>query len=387
MPVPRALRESPLAAGLTLTVCLAYVYLFWQGQINAWTSSDLHINYAAGIVRRGLLGAIGLWLEQRDVMPALALFKLAFAAVYAMSIYLLQALLKPWRDHDEVLIIVMLSPALLLVSFPDAGNFMRKEALVVLGILLHAYAWRYSPRYERFVAVVLTPWLCLATLIYEVQVFFVGFHVVLAWTKLGARPVVAWLAALPVGIGVSTALIGVSQVDAARICSAWRSPPDCIAIDALAWPWRLAVSLNHYYFASLMRIPLVVGLAAASLLPAMVIAGRSHASLPCTNREQRGLALVALLPCLPLFVVGYDWGRWIHILAFHAVALALVLRNATPPTPLKANHRALLLVGLALYIAAWRLPGAGASLSGIFDENLVNKLAWNVSLWLGAAPE
>ena len=66
----------------------------------------------------------------------------------------------------------------------------------------------------------------------------------------------------------------------------------------------------------------------------------------------RLVPLVPVVAVLPLFPVGLDWGRWIHLGVFPAslVALAAVLRG-------RASHRRVLPPWLMIaYVGSWSIP-------------------------------
>jgi len=164
---PRAAVSTTVlfAASLAL-IALLYVptlarsFVDWSG----WALAELHVNYATGPVRRGLLGGLAFHLASLGIVTR-DFFAALFALLAILQAGLLSALAWPLAQRRPALFLAtMLSPALLLFAAYDADAHMRKEILISLGILAHALIARRAlagamtiARYEALVLWLLAP--------------------------------------------------------------------------------------------------------------------------------------------------------------------------------------------------------------------------------------
>ena len=107
-------RAVALLAAILFLITLLYVpsvvksFTDWGG----WALSDLHINYADGLVRRGFLGEIAYRLRLRGI-DTREFFGIVFLVMTAIEAGLMAVLALPLaRRWPVVFIAVMLSPIL-----------------------------------------------------------------------------------------------------------------------------------------------------------------------------------------------------------------------------------------------------------------------------------
>src|SRR5690606_39022258 len=147
---------------------------------------------------------------------------------------------------------------------------------------------------------------------------------------------------------------------ARAICESWQgiAPIDCLAVEAIGWDFSLVVDFDMRILNNRLALVLFALAFALSLLPAValaVVADRTRRPLPPLP-----LMALGLLPLLAMFLLGWDWGRWIHLIALSAAAV-LLATPFPPPAPAGAIsvHRLVLVAmswGLALvYVGGWRL--------------------------------
>lgn len=347
-----------------------------------WAWSELHINYAGGFVRRGLLGEIAFRLQSLFDLPTTTFFGTIFLVLTLLMIGLLFGLLRPLWSRPLVVWVVLLSPAIILFPVFDRGASLRKDIFVSIGLLLHALMVQATRQgrltlkgYQRLMLICVAPLVTINILIHEQQWFFLPVHMILMILAVGSRrdalrrTAVTLIPALLLG-PVMFAYSGDAQTSAA-ICNSWRGRvevncSDSSGIGAIGWSIFDAMAFVKSDVLSSPRALLLWSLATIlSWVPAVVL-------LHVFRREVRGQlkvvkgALVMLLPTVPLFVVS-DWGRLLHLQAISEVAVLLSLAPVRLTTEVQKRKlvTVLLVLSAGLYVLAWHLPHAGI-LSNLF---------------------
>lgn len=334
----------------------------------SWSVSDLHIRYAAGFIRRGLLGEAAFQLNAASGLSTGLLFPVLFAALTAAQIALLAILAWPLRTRPALFILVMLAPALILFPAYDYGGYLRKEAFVTIGLFAHAVAVRRTLRgamaqrgYRGFAYFVLAPYLALSTLVHEHQAIFLPAHALLiymanGYPKLGPHilrmqiPVM-----LPAAACFLAATLKHGDVPmAAAICSSWqgRAVTACDAINFLAWGYDQV----WVYLVRLVTTPRALWIYTATILLALAPPILVRRALPKEGQAPLPLFLAATIPMAALFLLGWDWGRWIHMAS--AGVMALILAGAVrAPEPSRARpvFAFAAMAAALVYVGTWRV--------------------------------
>ncbi len=351
----------------------------------AWNTSELYINYAGGFVRRGLLGELLRLTASITGLPPLALGASAFAVLYLAFAVLYVALVHTTVKSRGMFWLLVLSPAAIMFPVYDPEAYLRKEVIACTLILAHAFwvlrrggAARSPVWFEVLLAVALV----VSTLVHEIQIFLLGFHAALLWAGGTGRwwrrlwPVVPAMLLLPAVMWFHG-----NARQAALICASWPGI-DCggiNAIQALGWDVR-------GYLWYLLR-PMLEGQGvvqtyafafALALVPVYLLARRVDAAGK-SWRAPLAPALLALVPVLALFSMGWDWGRFIHVGVVHSTVCFLALAGVEgreAPRLGSAGSRAgavLAAVLVVAYVAGWRLPPARptTSLAGGLADVLV----------------
>jgi hypothetical protein len=339
------------------------------GDGTSWSVSDLHISYAAGFIRRGLLGELALWLYETFGLSTAVLFPALFVALTAAQIALQAALAWPLRARPALFILVMLAPALILFPAYDYGGYMRKEAFITIGLFAHAILVRrvlrgtmVPPSYERFLYVVLGPYLALSTLIHENQAIFLPAHALLIYMAGGYPKALASHIArvqvpvlLPATICFIAAIIRHGNLEmAGAICASWqgRAETACDAIGFLAHGYDQV----WVYLVQVANSPTALGIYAATIILALVPPFIVRRALPAEGQAPLPLFLAATLPSLALFLLGWDIGRWIHMISVGLIALILAgaVRDLAPKRVGRMAAVAAMILTLA-YSMNWRV--------------------------------
>ena len=351
-----------------------------------WAVTEMLINFRGGFVRRGLLGELILLTGTSTGLSPFLLIGTLFLITTTAIVCAMLWLLRPYIQRFPVVTaLVLFSPALLMFPVNEYAAYARKESFVLIGLLLHAIvARRFSSgelsvkQMKRFYLLVLMPLLLLCMFIHEVQLFYLPAHVGMMFLAARHRQVeVRWLLLIFV-MPVMTAMVlarfhGNAEMVPLIIESVrplLTIPPDQAgAIDTLGWSvdrfrevakviWMDGSTMVLYGAAWVLSV-----IVPAAVLGSVVV---RHASRP-DPALTRWLIVFIGLTCaapFPLYLLGADFGRWIHLTAFSVVCLLLSIPVA-PTQPADRDPRcrfwsggwAVLLCGI--YIFGWELPHFG----------------------------
>lgn len=337
------------------------------GDITSWAVSELHIRYAAGFVRRGLLGEVAFRLRETTGLATGTLFPALFILLTAIQAALLAALAWPLRVRPALFLLVLLAPALVLFPAYDYGGYLRKDAFIVIGVLTHAILVRRVLQerltirtYERFLMGALAPYLFVATLIHENQAIFLPAHGLLIVMALRPPALIPHIVRfqiplfLPAVLAFAAAAIyRGTQADVDANCAGWaRAVTTCDAMGALNWTYARVWDT----VASILRAPAPLGIFVVSILLALVPPLAVRAAVQREDQAPPLLVFAAMAPQGVLFLLGWDWGRWIHMASFAltSIVLAGAVREPAGAARRPRTDAAVLLLVLA-YVAYWRV--------------------------------
>jgi hypothetical protein len=332
-----------------------------------WKSGDWLINYRGGFVRRGALGEIFLRLSESLSIKLLWVSFFFQVGSYLIAIYYVARLYLA-RIRPKEWSLVILSPAFLLFAFYDYLGGFRKEiiAFAAFSILADQYARSRFSRSKLFVSYFLYFIGCMShELIALTCPFFLYITYLLRQKNVLSEPVAKASYLFFVTNAVIALWIGIhfygdsSFVTAIcySIIEQGVSPNICLgAIDSLSIRYTDEVlsKVGHFVW---FYMPVF----ALALTPILIS--------DWYKNDRRSFVVLALgFFCLsPLFLVAYDWGRWIHIFIFFATVLLLAQSICMPIRFPKISA-----IVLVFYLALWMIPTLYAS------GNTTNGLFWRL---------
>jgi hypothetical protein len=371
-------------AALTVVLCLWYpTFISSLGLVpHTWAYQELLVNWEGGFVRRGLYGSVLLWLHNAFGVDALLFTGIVFVVGTILEVVLLFGLLWQYRGNPFVVLLVALSPVTLLFGVYDIGGYWRKELFLNLAILTHAWVARAAIRgsisrdgYIAFVALVMAPWLLVNTLIYEVQGFFLPIHLaitlsvlritrseddgVVAYVAIGAAYVLALVPFLLSVLFHGDPANNAVMFDAVKD---WSGVSGNAALVAHGWTLAESYGLSAQILANpISALAYIGGFLVGPVMLMLLILTQIDPDIEEVG--EAAFPIWTLFPPLALFIVGWDYGRWIHMIAIAAVAY--VLHYPTRPDAVAVLVRRgpyawivpfLVVSWSVLYIVAWYLP-------------------------------
>lgn len=297
------------------------VYLTKAGG-GGFQHADWLVNYSSGIVRRGISGEFFLYLSQVSGISPLWLVSAVQATLTLLLIGVL--LIKALQlKMPDMVVILMLSPALVLFWINDTTSAYRKELLGLAAFLPLLFA-RTSGQLGVVVAVIT----------YGVSVFFHEGNLVLApglsvalYLRCGRDravfPVLTlWLITFAAAV-FSVIYVSVPDTDAmcARLVAAGLSDSLCIGI----FPWLVdgfdgTTSAVKVIVLDRVNIAVVTLMTVLLLLPGLWAAHRV-----LRGRFEWAVFLVCAGTPFALYPIATDWSRWLSMQVFVMTFLLLIL--------------------------------------------------------------
>ncbi len=372
-----------LLCGLYLAFIVRRI-LFWfpldafGGRLNMWAFTDWLIDYSSGFTRRGLSGEL-LKIFLPVASPALAVSIFSWLLFLIVVLGYLRMLLPSLKSiHPLVLIGVLFLPSLLLIYIYDHDAFARKELLAYAVLLWHLFvversfpvsAPALSPaqginRYIRGILPIIVIGLPVLLLIHEgIFLLSVPVHAAVTFAVLQSdrsaepkrmffRTVLLYLPALLTMAVI--VIFGRPTIEIAQaICQKWElahvlKAGSCLisnsgplnsltgAFSSLAWTIPVAASFTMgLSTVKMLEWVLVMGWLSFCLWFAgrevigSIICSRFPEGETARARERYAGAFFAryflfpLTAILPLFISGYDFGRWFAAICINFSLLAV----------------------------------------------------------------
>jgi hypothetical protein len=327
-----------------------------------WNISEWLINYSGGFVRRGLGGELLLAFSRTTHVDILVLISGFSLLVYALCCISFARRVAASVPSVPLRVAVLFNPLLLIFPVISGNTFLRKD-VVFLGftiLSIRVAEWlvdgirvRRTQRlwwYSLF--------LCASgaglTLFHEgISIFawlpinFVILYSMVRKSGSGFRRavVITTLAASPsIALFIASSLMHGSQSGAISICQSWQQYGmtfECtytdkvtkfgfpiaadgfpVAVDAISWPTLRGFSMTASLFFG-KRILATLLFMLSSVVAAAIMIYSISDTFPGEELKKR-TEFVTTVGCmlvfaLPLFLLGWDWGRWCFILSSQAV--------------------------------------------------------------------
>ena len=361
----RNLKSFYLLAGLAVAFCVAYLWAIIDiselYSSDGWSSGDWLINYSSGFIRRGLGGymiaALAGFFGLSQLKIIIGIKLLSYLCIAGFMLYLVCS-----RRVGFIEFILFLAPWAFMFDLINPTASGRKEILLFVIFCIYIFLDRRTEKLDKAIFLRWQFWyqsgvFVFLVLCHEGLYFFLpffGFYDVLKY-GFSKRSIVSFLLAFglaSIAFLCTYSFRGTSD-QAQFICSnliaAGLDPMICQGgISSLSdFTFHLSRTYYRIYGAS----------ALLSLLPILGLGLLLSESWPSQKVWFYGL-LGCLVFTIPLYVVSYDWGRWIHIFAL----MSLFVWVATKPLLVSnkiASFSKLALVGvvvfLYLYTFHWRL--------------------------------
>ena len=318
---------TKLIIAIFLISVFSYIFYFSLNNIvNYWTYSEIHINYSLGFTKRGLLGSIMLYLESIGISKNI-FFSFIFYLLTLCNIYLFLNLINRFKkNHLFFYIFFSLNPALLLFSFYDLGGYARTEIFGIFVCLLHAliaqnfyYRKTDTQKYLKLSFIFIYPLSLISILIHELNILFLSFHLIttiIILKKNKFREIKNFKFLIILNLVFTFFIIYLlltypfTKEFAQKL---YNNLPNKNGISF--WIWEsIALSFSERINSQIIFMSGSILLYFFILL--FYIVPIFYFLIITSEKNKFYLINISfsVLPFIFLFLIGIDWGRWIHII-------------------------------------------------------------------------
>jgi len=343
--------------------CLIYALEIYDGG-QEWKTGDWLINYEGGFVRRGLIGQIIFELSGLGLNILWTAFAIQATVYLLVAYYTLEFFFEQERSAASLLLLA--SPAFIFL-FPiyDTSGALKKEILVFLAFCLLMRS-QQNGRISHSLALSSLAIYVIAAFSHEPCVLTIPFFIYPLLQnyrkQTEKRTRILYAAMFLIASAVSLLCAIAFPGDAytyKHICNslvrAGLSDPICSG--SIVW---IKHTMNDGVNRVLNFLKIYSYVYPLSFALAII-------PIAITDWFRRNLLIVIIgfLSLLPLFLVAYDWGRWIHIYIFFITTLAL-----NQPAGLTFHAKKIPWVSIPIYATAWYLPACcqPSFLGGFFSS-------------------
>ena len=389
----------------SLLVLILYIYIphfvnsfTLETYLNSYAFSGLHINYEGGFIRRGLLGQLSIiFLPYID---NISFFASLFTLLYLIQIILFLTILNKLKNSTVLLLFFSLSPALIFFSIYRPESYMFRDVFFNLAILLHSIVASKNiekkisiNKYKSFLFYLLIPFLFINILIHEVQLFLISIHILISFVIFGKNfktfvkksflkvylilliPIV--LVLINSGTPEQVFLINNSLEQYGSLIN--QGPFNVLKGNINLMFGQVLKMMVYYTYIDFINffIALILSLFVFLSLFNYLI----EKNILIVKKPIHKIYGFFFLPCILLFVVGTDFGRWLNIISVHIFAFFMIFKIDTEiklfKNKLGSNfiQYSLLFIFLFSYIFLWEIPAACCWFTAkIFSSSLFNEL-------------
>lgn len=330
-----------------------------------WIAGDWLINYSHGFIRRGLSG------EFVEVIGAfMGLSPIIFLVQFKNALYVISVLfflLIAYRKKIGVIEIILVgAPWAWMFELNDPSGSGRKEILLICIFLTYTYFYTFHKKiirigkfridWSNYFLIICLP---ILSLMHDGLIFFYPFfyYVTYLHQQKGAiKKDISLKISLIINFGLVLLLLGFyngTPEQAKGICDYWTNAhlfPEGFCAGAISALKGYSFTITSAYFFIYAPIFLL------TFIP-LYIYGLLVISSQFQSYFRKGF-FVLLCFTIPLYFIGADWGRWIHISSILFFISLLSAKTKTPPKFSVINLLfclVILMVGY-FYVFQWKIP-------------------------------
>lgn len=348
-----------------LSIILIYILTGLYSDIvsggHGWRQGDWLINNEHEFVRRGISGSIIFGVSDYFSVNPLVVLGLS-QAIVIVSVFSILALSLARLGPNIRILWLALSPAFLFMfMFLDLDNGLKKEIIVYFSYSL-IVVYTVTKLNNKAILWLSSLVFVFGVFSHEGNIFFLPFFMILLYlVKQGSANEHWYLLILFVVMGslggLGYAIAFPKSPDPNVICSALlqRGLSENLCNGAISYlDHDMSRAVDFVKF-QLLDSGLYKSYLAAYLLSLMPLLFLRPANIPMT------IYLVAITSGIilffPLFILAYDWGRWINFYITSVTIILLIHMNLRPDLyPLNVDNTAGLKLFFLFYFIFWNMP-------------------------------
>ncbi len=372
-----------------LIFCRYFYYSFQYILGDSWAYNELFVNYSAGIIRRGLLGSIFIFFNEKYHIQPLLFFSTIFLILYSIQLILYYFILKNHKKNNIYLFIVF-SPAIILFNIYDTNVYYVKDIFVNLVILFHCfYIIKFQnnfdkKKYDKFLLLFILPFIIFNLLNHEIQIFFLGAHILLTVyiydkNRCNLKSIIYSYSI--VLLPLLLLIFNPGSWEKITLINDSLKSFGVIVNNQLAGNMNLAIGgflKWHFFFQDINGfVNFLICLILTILIFYLFFDYLINKKILKLNNRFKKSYLLFYLPSLALFILALDYGRLINLILTHLLAFYLILeidqiklKNFIKKIFNFYISKYLLFLFLLFYFFMWYLPqGGGYTGIGQFSGN------------------
>lgn len=300
-----------------------YIFLNNNGG-HSFMSADWLINYRFGYINRGLFGTLVLFFF-KDSNSILNFLSFGLISVYLAIFYYLSKVLN-FMSQNIITYVLIFSPATFLFNIYDSQGSFRKEILGILSLFLLITATKKNKnkKYLFVSSIIYT----IGIFSHSVNLFFLTTFLLIIFKKLNTKPVLTYLLFLiptffnfifyflfsnneqELYLKRDAMCLELASLNLSNLCGHG-------SFDFLVWDLNAAYYITQNYIINENRQAsfIYIFLYLLSVIPLFF------------DKNLLGnlkFYLFINISFIPLFLIAYDWGRWIYIMSICNLAFYIV---------------------------------------------------------------
>ena len=314
-----------LSLYLLLLFSISVCFLFIKHNTgNDSTMSEWFINYTGGFTKRGFIGQISIFFSRlfdvglRDII---FYFQSIILGIYFFLIYLFLKNL----FIERIFLLTIFTPIFFLYLVYEFEVLARKEIFIFIIYLIHIYTLIIKPEFSNFSRIIS---FSLAVLIWEPILFFLPMWIFLDivlfkknYNKIFFKELIYYVPGLlicmifvldPLTEPEHSKMAKILKDEFGEICYMSCS----LLLSKSTISQQFTANFHAYSFENIIRYIwiMIIGFAPLFLLIYFSkLRINKDKILSYLNYNLLIIFLILLSPVIILFLMGYDWGRWVNI--------------------------------------------------------------------------
>ena len=314
-----------LLAYIILLFSMSICFLYLKHDVgNDSTISEWLINYSGGFTKRGLIGQISIFFSrffQSELRDVIFYFQIIIIGVYYVLLFIFLKNLY----FERIYLLCIFTPIFLLYPVYEIEVLARKEIFIYILFLMHLFILTYKFQLSN-ISKFLT--FTLSVLIWEPVIFFLPMWILIDLTNKNKNLLIILKDTIYYLPGILICAIYVfnplTELEHSTMATVLKNEFNEICymscsllLSKSTLTQQISGNFHAYSFENILRY---VWIMIIGFIPLFFLLKYSDFQKKNTNSilirkkfKMTNLFFFILSPVIILFIMGYDWGRWVNI--------------------------------------------------------------------------
>ena len=310
---------------LIILLFLSYFFLYFKHQVgNDSTISEWLINYEGGFTKRGLIGQLSIYLSNIFIIKLRDTIFILQTLLIGSYFFLIYHFLKNIL-YNKVFILAIFTPIFILYPIAEIEVLARKEIFIFIIYIIHILTLITKPHFSNFSRVIS---FLFSVLIWEPILFFLPMWIFLDiviskkhYNKILFSELIYYLPGLlicmifildPLTEPEHSKMAKILKKEFGETCYMSCS----LLLSKSTISQQFTSNFHAYSFENIIRYIWIILIGFAPLFLLIYFSKlkiNKDRILNYTKYNLFVIFLILLSPVILLFLMGYDWGRWVNI--------------------------------------------------------------------------